>query len=156
MLNLKNLSGTSRTEWIGNGYSERHCYSALDKFYANEALVHKGERFEWLAPGQKPTARDIVWTPRAYIVSMSIDAPAFPKVRSRANLGFQESCVLAIYMLGSVSGRPLPQEDRGAKYHSSDQTSFLDVYVEARRLLGACVSTNEELGWASAGELSKS
>lgn len=57
-------------------------------------------------------------------------------------------------MLGSVSGRPLPQEDGGAKYHRSDQTSFLDVYVEARRLLGSCVSLNEELGWASAGELS--
>ena len=57
-------------------------------------------------------------------------------------------------MLGSVSGRPLPQETSGAKYHCSDQTSFLDVYVEARRVLESCVSTNDELGWASAGELS--
>ena len=87
---------------------------------------------------------------------MSIDAPAVPKVPRRTKFGFQGSCVLAIYMLGSVSGRPLPQEESGAKYQFSDQTSFLDVYFEARRLLGSCVSTNEELGWASAGELSKS
>ena len=85
---------------------------------------------------------------------MSVDATAFPTFPSGTNVGFQESCVLAIYMLGSVSGRPLPQETSSAKYRCSDQTSFLDVYVEARRVLESCVSTNEELGWASAGELS--
>lgn len=59
-------------------------------------------------------------------------------------------------MLGSVKGRPLPDEVSGTKYERTDQTSFLDVYVEGRRVLGSCVSTNEELGWASAGEPSMS
>ena len=55
-------------------------------------------------------------------------------------------------MLGGVRGRPLPGEISGTLYERTDQTSFLDVYVEARRTLGSCVSTNEELGWASAGK----
>lgn len=54
-------------------------------------------------------------------------------------------------MMGSVKGRPLPEETSGTLYDRTDQTSFLDIYVEGRRVLGSCVSTNEELGWASAG-----
>ena len=59
---------------------------------------------------------------------------------------------MAIFMMGGVRGRPLPEEVKGTKYERSDQTSFLDVYVEGMRVLGSCVSTNEELGWVSAGE----
>ena len=57
-------------------------------------------------------------------------------------------------MMGSVKGRPLPDEQGGTLYDRTDQTSFLDVYVEGRRVLGSCVSTNEELGWTSAGRYS--
>ena len=61
---------TSKTAWIGGGYVEQDCYTALDRFYDREALRFKGERFEWLARGQKPVGRDVVWTPRAYVVGM--------------------------------------------------------------------------------------
>lgn len=84
---------TSRPEWIGNGYTEQHCYSALDRFYAREALVHKGERFEWLARGQRPTARDIVWTPRAYIVGMQ----AMHLARSRGSAETNSSLSRILY-----------------------------------------------------------
>ena len=53
---------------MGRGYVERDCYTALDEFYDREAMVFKGERFEWLARGQKPVGRDVVWTPRAYVI----------------------------------------------------------------------------------------
>ena len=73
-LSAANLNGsapvhcTSRSEWIGSGYVEQHCYRALDTFYDREALVYKEERFEWLPRGQRPVGRDIVWTPKAYVV----------------------------------------------------------------------------------------
>lgn len=59
---------TSKAAWVGGGFVERDCYTALDRFYDREALVFKGERFEWLARGQKPVGREVVWTPRAYVV----------------------------------------------------------------------------------------
>lgn len=59
--------------------------------------------------------------------------------------------MLAIFMLGSVKGRPLPDENQGTTYDRTDQPSLLDGLVEGRQVLGAVVSRNEELGWASAG-----
>lgn len=91
---------TNHPGWMGKGYSEKHCYTALDNFYAREVLVHKGERFEWLARGQRPIGRDVVWTPKVYIVGKNY-APASCKRLSRADLEYSKNlaCLLSLCLV---------------------------------------------------------
>ena len=62
-----------------------------------------------------------------------------------------DTCTIAIAMMADVHGLPLPDETPEADYVRTDTTSFWDVYALARRILGGCVSTAEEVGWGIVG-----
>ena len=62
-----------------------------------------------------------------------------------------DTCTIAIAMMADVHGLPLPDETPEADYVRTDTTSFWDVYALARRILGGCVSTSEEVGWGIVG-----
>ena len=57
-------------------------------------------------------------------------------------------------MMVDVRGLPLPNEAPEMDYERTDTTSFWDVYTLARRILGGCVSTSEEVGWGTVGMFS--